>query len=459
MNVSTDGATSKKQDEVLVEEPLDLGDDEPATKDQNSGAADPPNDVTPAETVEASRETMDHVPEPEVARQAEAETPAPQPAQEKVVERVIEKRGGFLPALLGGIAAAFVGFLVGRGDVLDAYLPRWMKGSEATAAEQNAETIAALQSQLTALSDQIAAEAPIDLNPIETRLAELGAKVDPLGALIGSIETRLGDLDNRVAPLGADIADLSARMPMLVERIDVLEKRPVTDVLPEQAVAVYERELAQMGQSLADQRAEFDKIVATQKDELAAAVLAQKSEFEKTLAEVQAREANAEASAKLAAAGTALAQLRSALDNGAPYAAQIDTIAGAGFDVPADLSADADAGIATMSTLRNGFPTAAREALATVRAEVGGAAGDIGGFLARQLGVRSVTPRAGDDPDAILSRAEAALTAGQLEQTLTELATLPESAKSAMTTWIAQAQARHTAVTAADTLSADINTN
>ena len=51
MNVSTDGATSKKQDEVLVEEPLDLGDDEPATKDQNSGAADPPNDVTPAETV------------------------------------------------------------------------------------------------------------------------------------------------------------------------------------------------------------------------------------------------------------------------------------------------------------------------------------------------------------------------------------------------------------------------
>ena len=85
--------------------------------------------------------------------------------------------------------------------------------------------------------------------------------------------------------------------------------------------------------------------------------------------------------------------------------------------------------------------------------------GDWRAFLQRQLEVRSVAPRDGDDADAILSRAEAALINGQLDLALSELATLPEPAAAAMADWTATAAARQAAVTAADTLAQSLNTN
>ncbi|PJE34836.1 hypothetical protein CVM52_20190, partial [Pseudooceanicola lipolyticus] len=68
------------------------------------------------------------------------------------------------------------------------------------------------------------------------------------------------------------------------------------------------------------------------------------------------------------------------------------------------------------------------------------------------LGARSVEPRAGDDPDAILSRAEAAVSTGQLQQALDELAALPDAAKPALADWIDSAQRRIAAKQAATAL-------
>jgi hypothetical protein len=76
----------------------------------------------------------------------------------------------------------------------------------------------------------------------------------------------------------------------------------------------------------------------------------------------------------------------------------------------------------------------------------------IGGFLTRSLGVRSVAPREGNDPDAVLSRAEAAVNAGDLSAALNELDTLPEEAQAVMADWRAAADARVSARTAADAL-------
>jgi hypothetical protein len=72
--------------------------------------------------------------------------------------------------------------------------------------------------------------------------------------------------------------------------------------------------------------------------------------------------------------------------------------------------------------------------------------------LTRALGARSVAPREGDDPDAVLSRAEAAIKAGDLNATLTELDTLPEEAQAAIADWRAAADARVAARAAADAL-------
>jgi len=63
-----------------------------------------------------------------------------------------------------------------------------------------------------------------------------------------------------------------------------------------------------------------------------------------------------------------------------------------------------------------------------------------------------VAPREGDDADAILSRAEAAVRSGDLDAALSELSGLPDVAKSALSEWQSRAQTRLEAKTAADGL-------
>ena len=67
----------------------------------------------------------------------------------------------------------------------------------------------------------------------------------------------------------------------------------------------------------------------------------------------------------------------------------------------------------------------------------------------RHLGARSVTPQEGEGPDAVLSRAEAAVAAGKLQEALNDLSALPETARNALSRWEAAANARVAAVTAA----------
>jgi hypothetical protein len=101
------------------------------------------------------------------------------------------------------------------------------------------------------------------------------------------------------------------------------------------------------------------------------------------------------------------------------------------------------------------FPEVARKALSAVRVtETEGADGTnrIATFFANQLGARSVAPREGDDADAVLSRAEAALRSGDLSAAIAELSSLPDVAQSALADWQNSAETRLEAKTAADAL-------
>jgi hypothetical protein len=75
-------------------------------------------------------------------------------------------------------------------------------------------------------------------------------------------------------------------------------------------------------------------------------------------------------------------------------------------------------------------------------------------FLQSTTGARSMTPREGTDPDAVLSRAEAALGAGDLDLSLTEIAALPAVAQEAMAGWTTQAKTRQDALAAVAELAA-----
>ena len=63
----------------------------------------------------------------------------------------------------------------------------------------------------------------------------------------------------------------------------------------------------------------------------------------------------------------------------------------------------------------------------------------------------------GDNPDAVLSRAEAALRDGKLTEALAEIETLPPEALDTFTSWIDDASKRRDAVSAAQGLSDSLN--
>ena len=153
----------------------------------------------------------------------------------------------------------------------------------------------------------------------------------------------------------------------------------------------------------------------------------QRAELDELSEKLAAREDAAEMTAQQAMTRAALSRIGAALDAGTGFAPALSDLRAAGVDVPADLASVADDGVATLNSLQARFPDLAREALAAARAAgADGPQGDVMAFLRAQLGLRSLEPRAGDDPDAILSRAGAALRDGRLTDTLAEIEQLPE---------------------------------
>ena len=62
--------------------------------------------------------------------------------------------------------------------------------------------------------------------------------------------------------------------------------------------------------------------------------------------------------------------------------------------------------------------------------------------------MRSVTPRDGDDPDAILSRVDAAVAENRRNDALAEIETLPEVVRAELSDWVAAVEARTQALAA-----------
>ncbi len=308
--------------------------------------------------------------------------------------------GGFLPLTLGGLLAGVIGYAVATFTA-----PAGDDSATVQLAQQSA-AIAALENRISSLP------AP-DTSALE---AEVAAQLESLTA---------------------NLSDITAR-------IDALEARPDVIVAGD----------SDAGAAVA---ADVDALRA----QLAEMAQAAQTELDAARAAAAEIEENAASAARNAAARAALARVQTALESGAPIGAALgDLEAATGESAPAELLAAED-GVPTLPALQDSFPEAARAALATARRE--GVAGEettgLGAFLRNQFDVRSTAPRDGDDADAVLSRAEAALRAGRLSDTLAELSALPEVARAEMSDWLAQAETRAAAVTAVDVLSTSLSEN
>jgi hypothetical protein len=97
----------------------------------------------------------------------------------------------------------------------------------------------------------------------------------------------------------------------------------------------------------------------------------------------------------------------------------------------------AETGVPTLAALQADFPDAARAALQISRdaSTEDGWGARLVDFLADQTGARSVAPRDGNAPDAVLSRAEFALSKGRVADALTELQALEPAVAQPLAAW------------------------
>jgi hypothetical protein len=390
-----------------------------AKKKSTSNKEKPQEIVEDAEIIDAQPPIEDvEVVEESIADETEAvdeiveDVPEePSAVESPVKDAPAKSNSSFVPLLLGGVMAGGVGYFVGtlQNDEVS--------GSVAG----NSVAISDVQERLGAIP------ATPDLGPIEQNLAELNAQ----------FETLQGNLDQSLADLDA--------------RLDTVERQPAADgTLQDVALEAYQQDIDALRKQIEDQQSELQSMMNATATQLQA-----------TREEAVAIEERAVQSAKNAQVRSEISKIQAALENGSSIVSALTAFESAsGSSAPEALQAVAD-GVPTLSGLVEEYPEFARQALKVARDEgqSGESTGGFTAFLREQLSIRSTTPQEGQTADAVLSRAEAALKSGGLNEALTEISGLPEVVRFQMSDWISAAELRAQAVDAAATLFTQYNSN
>jgi len=352
---------------------------------------------------------------------------APAPAPD------VRRGPGVMPLVLGGVIAAGLGYGAAYMGLAtnqqDTGTQDTLATIESTLAGQG-DSLTTLSTRTAALEEELAAlppvPDPVDLTPLTEDIEALGTRIDTVAGQISGLTDRIAYLES--LPLGETGAeDNSAAIAA--------------------AVAQLREQIRAQSENLAAQQAESSALIER--------IRGIAAEAEASIAAAQER---AEARVNAATAQAALGQLRIAVASGAPFGDALSDVT-AGAEVPEALSAAAQTGVPTLDRLQATFPAAARAALPVALRDTAGedAVDRFTAFLQSQVGGRSLDPREGDDPDAVLSRAEAALRSGDLDGAITELAALPEGAQAVMAEWTSAAETRRDALAALDAVAAALD--
>lgn len=347
--------------------------------------------------------------------------------------KAVNRPSVFVPMVLGGVVAAAIGFGAARYVIPEGW-PIARTGSSQTTQDIAAQAVKVqtLETQVAALAGDVAllptADTISDLQAFragaEARLSAVETSVEGALEALSGFEARLGEAELR--PVGAG------------------------DGVSGAAIGAYQKELDDLRAALEQQRAENEKMAAN------IGAVADKAQ-----AQIEDAQAQAVSKTRAATSRAALSLILASIESGGGYGAALADLAESGVEIPAVLAQNAEAGVSSLAELQRGFPDFARQALdASIKATVGtGAMDKLGVFLRTQVGGRSLTPHEGDDPDAVLSRAEAALRNGSMTEALTELAGLPDAGREVMAPWVASATSRVETLAAATALSQSLNQN
>lgn len=393
-------------------------------------AAEPMPETEPVGMVDEAPEPVAEEPVAAIAQAEPAGEKAPRP------EPPARRRGGFVGTVLGGAIAAGLGF--GAAGYL---LPRL---------STPAVSVEDVEAVKVSISDQAAR-----LDAVGRTVEEIRADTSLASAqttLSGDVDAKLTEFRGLLSEIDTRVSDLSERLAAYEDRVAALEKRPVDGgAASATALEAFGRDMEAFREEMAAQRA---AIADAQKQVESSASVATES-IDAATAEAERIRSEAERSTRQATMRAALTRIEAALASGGALGPALADLDAAGVDVPAAL-ADQAQGVPTMQALQETFAPAARSALAvSLRETADGTAWDrVAAFLRVQSGARSLVPKSGGDPDAVLSRAEAALAAGDLAAATGEIAALPAAGQARMAEWVELADRRIAATEAVKAMTA-----
>lgn len=423
---------------------------------ESAPAAPPASEAAPAEP--AAFQPDDRI-EPPLADDRVAEPDAPSPRAETAFERALRT---WLPA--DPSSTLLLGVVAGTAITLLIFLVLWLAGTfsarETADAAPLAARLAALESLVRALparpADTIDPKAIADeLSPrIAALEAALRGRLDDIGARLSKAEAALGAprpaatdpaVLDRLAAMEAASHSFTAGIADLRQRLDqatvaVRDAQSRADTAAEQTASLRSDESAGHVDALAGRIDALERAERGLDERLSNAPAGMPADRAVRLAFV--------------AAG-----LRAAVERGTPFAAELAAARSLGADgaALALLEPFAAGGVPAVEAL-------ARD-LGKLRLALMGGVGlpsREGGFIERLeanaerlVRVRPVGAPLGDEPAAIIVRAEAKASHDDIPGALAELDKLPLAAKTHAAAWIQLAEKRAAAVAAARDLATD----
>lgn len=381
--------------------------------------------------------------------QPEAQRPQSVPASS--IQTKVVKKGGFWPMALGGVFSAGVGAAAAIWAM--PYLALYI-GQPLSSESSPQIDIEAIKSEAIAAASEAGADA--GLEAANKAIATLPAQE------IGGTDVLQGELKMQAGKIQA-LQDALANIPTVTGTTSAQNQVTSAETSSADEINALRQELAVQAQKIADlsARPQLDPQAIEQVRTLAANSEKIKQEIDSAASRAQeslkAVQSEAEEAAKRAQAVASIAALSAALEHGGSPDKAVKQLENSGVEVPEPLTQD---DLPTLAQIQIGFDSVARQAL---RASLQAASSKssplsaVGNFLRVQTGARSIEPREGSDPDAILSRAGALIEQGELKTALEELSALPPEGQKAMAEWAAQVQAYLDAETALNNVAATLN--
>ncbi len=422
-----------------------IGKDDPAGTEAVSGGVPPAR--TPPETVEAAQtgEAPTEAPSGPAAEShardySFAEEPAPSPAPEPSAETDEPPARPALqtePARRGGmglLAAGLVGGVValaGAGALQYAGILGAPGGGSANTA--GGSQIAELQAQVSDLaaardddgSAQRIESLSADLGQIRNELASLKSAAEA-GAASGGDNEALTELSRKVGEIESSVAALGA-----AARPEAVDLTPINDRL-----AALEQQVRAAGDGAEQQASRLDAL-------------------DRSLATVSGK-VEEQADQPRIALAIAASALKSALERGAPFKAELETFAAISPEAPQldALRAYAEKGVATRSEIAAQVAAAA-DAMVTADKPVDENAGFVQRLMSSAeslVKVRPIGAVEGAGVPETVARLEAAVNRNDFAAALSEYETLPEAVKAAGADFATALRSRMEAETQVDAL-------